>query len=243
MKFYLGTPEPSWLGWIGVPLFVSRARLARYKSWSPAICEWALDSNGYKQLEMHGRWTFTAKEYWKEVSDYKIRIGMMDFAAIQDWMCEPQVLAKTRKTIAEHQRRTVENYLELQDLGPQIPWLPVIQGYRIEQYLECVELYDRMGVDLKLSTRVGVGTLCRRQGTREVFEIVKAVCGLGIKIHGFGLKKDGIQYCFDLMESADSMAWSLNALHYPPMLGCTHERCTSCPRYALDWRRRILEPE
>ncbi len=38
MKFWLGTHEVSWLGRTDVPLFISRRRLARQKTWARAGC-------------------------------------------------------------------------------------------------------------------------------------------------------------------------------------------------------------
>jgi hypothetical protein len=37
------------------------------------------------------------------------------------------------------------------------------------------------------------------------------------------------------------MAWSAHARRQPPLPGCTsHRNCANCPRYALQWRTRVL---
>ena len=47
-------------------------------------------------------------------------------------MCEPFMLAKTGLTVAEHQARTVANYLELRSLAPELPFVPVLQGWSLD---------------------------------------------------------------------------------------------------------------
>jgi hypothetical protein len=44
-------------------------------------------------------------------------------------MCEPFMLAKTGLTVAEHQVRAVTNYLELRGLAPDLPFVPLLQGW------------------------------------------------------------------------------------------------------------------
>ena len=43
----------------------------------------------------------------------------------------------------------------------------------------------------------------------------------------------------EFLTSADSLAWSLRARFAPPLPGCTHQRCSSCPRFALRWLQNI----
>jgi hypothetical protein len=45
-------------------------------------------------------------------------------------MCEPWITAKTGRTVAEHQRRTVDNLVRLRGLAPDLPIIPVVQGPR-----------------------------------------------------------------------------------------------------------------
>lgn len=123
MRFYLGTHEPGWLkrpemvgqvlaeGADGrpvethgdVPLFISRHRLARILKKGhrlpKAVTRWALDSGGFTQLHPRfgkGSWSdIPESQYVDEVRQFSEEIGMMDWAAPQDWMCEPEVLART----------------------------------------------------------------------------------------------------------------------------------------------------
>ena len=125
MKFYLGTHEASWLGWVDVPLFVSHRRLADRRRLPRARCDWALDSGGFTELALHGRWRTAVSEYVQAVARYAADIGRLEWAAPMDWMCEPSMLTATGLSVREHQQRIVANYLELRNRGP---FIPVLQG-------------------------------------------------------------------------------------------------------------------
>lgn len=92
LRIYLGTHQPQWLARLSVPLFVSRRTLAGRKSLPRALGRWALDSGGFSELQMFGRWETTPEQYVAEVRRFMKEIGNLDWAAIQDWMCEPQVI-------------------------------------------------------------------------------------------------------------------------------------------------------
>lgn len=136
VRFYLGTHEPSWLARsdVDVPLFVSRVRLARLKRWPRAVVPWALDSGGFTELAKFGGWTLTAADYVREVRRAVADIGGLEWASAQDWMCEPAMLARTGLTVLEHQRLTVANYLELLERAPDLPFVPVLQGWTLADY-------------------------------------------------------------------------------------------------------------
>lgn len=242
MRFYLGTHEVSWLGRTDIPLFISRRRLALRKSFPKAKGPWALDSGGFSELSMYGRWETTPEQYTEEVRRYAREIGNMEWAAIQDWMCEPEILKKTGLTVEEHQRRTVANYLRLRELAPEIPWTPVIQGWTLEQYLACVELYKEAGVDLRELPIVGIGTICRRQNTLRAGMIIGWIAGMGIRLHGFGLKVQGLRNCAQHLVSSDSLAWSFQARRERRTFNVTDERVSlqNSVDFAMDWREEML---
>lgn len=218
MRFYLGTHEPTWLNRARVPLFVSTVRLAdRCKRKLPrARVPWALDSGGFSVLSKFGRYPWTAAEYAALVRRYDDEIGLLDFASIQDWMCEADVIngnpAKkivgTGLSVAEHQRRTVASWVELRAIAPDLPWIPVLQGFTHAEYLRCLDLYAAAGTDLTQLPTVGLGSICRREDTSEAEAIIRDLAGRGLRIHAFGLKLGGLELCADVLESADSLAWS-----------------------------------
>ena len=164
----------------------------------------------------------------------------MQFAFSMDWMCEPAILKRTGLTIYEHQRRTVANFAELRGRAPDLPFAPVLQGWRISDYVRCAELYRAWGFDLTREPRVGVGSICTRQGTPEVEKILYALAAGGLALHAFGVKHRGLPGCAGALVSADSTAWSLQARYDAPLPACRHQRCSNCIRYAVRWRDRLL---
>lgn len=240
MRFFLGTHHPAWLARVDVPLFVSRRALAALRSPPRARGPWALDSGGFTELSMHGTWTVPARQYAAEVRRFRDEIGGLAWAAPQDWMCEPAVLAKTGLTVDEHQRRTVENFLDLRDVAPDLPWIPVLQGWTIGDYWRHEEAYAAAGVDLASAQTVGVGTVCRRQNTTSAVSIMSTLAHGGLRLHGFGFKLTGLRAAHRHLASADSLAWSLEARKSPPMPGHTHASCANCLEWALLWRERAL---
>lgn len=241
MLFYLGTHMPVWLRQTDVPLFVSTRRLHARKRLPRARGPVAIDSAGYSELSMYGEWRTTPRQYVADVRRYAAEIGRVEWCAPQDWMCEPWIVDKTGKSVQEHQQRTIASVLELRELAPEIPWAPVLQGYRLEDYERHVQDYTSAGIRLELEPIVGVGTVCRRQATTEVVEILESLAGLGLKLHGFGVKKQGVMRLNRYLASADSMAWSFDARRKQrATCGAAHKNCANCLRFALGWRRDLL---
>lgn len=238
--FYLGTHQPGWLAHAGIPLFVSRRRLVERRSLPRAIAPWALDSGGFTELDMHGRWTVDARTYAREARRYLDEIGSLRFAAPQDWMCEPWIIRKTGLSVREHQIRTIDNFLELRSFAPDIPWIPVVQGWGVTDYWRHVEDYEAAGVDLAAEPLVGVGTVCRRQALTTAHGIMASLStAYRLKLHGFGFKKQGLRQCSGFLASADSMAWSLVARREPALPGHSHKNCANCLEFALGWRSEL----
>jgi hypothetical protein len=252
LQFLLGTHMPNWLGRpqldgsqsSPVPLFISDRRLRGYRRLPRAVTPWALDSGGFTELSTHGTWDNgpTPREYVARVRRYRDEIGNLRWAAAQDWMCEAWIIRKTGLTVDEHHRRTIDNLIRLRDLAPDLDILAVVQGDTVDDYRRCVERYDRAGIDLTREPLVGVGSICRRQNTTEAGRILAALHSCGItRLHGFGFKILGLRRYAHLLASADSMAWSIAARREPPLPGCHgHRNCANCPRYAYQWRNRVV---
>ncbi len=136
-RFYLGTHQPGWLARRPEPLFISDRRLRTYRRLPVAVGTWALDSGGFTELAAHGSWERgpTPAEYVARIRRYAAEVGGLLWAAPQDWMCEPWMTAKTGLTVAEHQRRTIDNFTQLRDLAPDLPIVPVVQGWTVADYL------------------------------------------------------------------------------------------------------------
>jgi hypothetical protein len=264
VRLYLGVD----VGWLnrpemaGTPRCVSRNRLAGRRSIQRANGPILIDSGAFTELKTHGRWRITPAEYVAEVRRYVAAIGPDNVVAVgpMDWMCESVVIdggvtkdgrfAGTRaaigmpdasldECIAEHQRRTVANYLELRALAPDLPIMPVLQGSTLDQYLRCVDMYRTAGVELRTVPLVGLGSVCRRQASDEIDLIVTTLESLGMSLHGFGVKSGGLAAYGPLLTSADSMAWSYGARKRGGR--CVHGLVrweTNCPAWAAAWWRR-----
>jgi hypothetical protein len=189
---------------------------------------------------MYGEWQTTPQEYVDKARRLRDAGAKLGWCAVQDWMCEPFILAKTGKTLADHQRLTIESYFTLRDLEPSLNWVPVLQGWRYDDYFAHAEQYAAAGVQLRKLMLVGVGSICRRQHTTEAEEIIRDLAGAGLKLHGFGFKLQGLIRCSRWLASADSMAWSFQARRSPPLPGHTHKSCANCMTYALQWREKVL---
>jgi hypothetical protein len=238
--FYLGTHVVKMLESAGVPLFLSRRVLYERRTFPRAAASWALDSGGFSELSMFGKWETTPEQYVSDVRRFYSEIGSMEWASIQDWMCEPLIIKKTGLSVLEHQRRTTDNYKRLTDLAPEIPWTPVIQGFKIDEYLNHLDMYEQAEINLYGLPVVGVGSICRRQHTNEAETILNTLASFGLRIHGFGFKLLGLDRVANVLTSADSMAWSFAARKSPPLPGCTHKNCANCSKYALQWRARVI---
>jgi hypothetical protein len=246
IDFWLGTHHstPRWFD-LGVPLFISRRTLEKRKRTFPTpTAPWALDSGGFTELSTHGEWTITEAEYVRHVQLVEREMLGLAWVAPMDWMCEDFILEKTGCTVGEHQAFTVTNFVRLRELLGQLV-IPVLQGFTLEEYLRCWELYEEQGVDLSRERLVGLGSVCRRQDTASAGKIIRRLAGDGLRLHGFGVKVTGLGSYGDVLASADSMAWSIDARWnrnhgLPSLPGCIHKSCANCPRFAMKWRDAVL---
>jgi len=141
-----------------------------------------------------------------------------------------------------HQERTVENALILGRIAPDLPWLYSLQGWTLDQYKRCADMYEAAGVDLGSAPIVGLGSVCRREATAEIGQIVETFHTRGWRLHGFGVKTQGLERYGHMLASADSAAWSFGARNRPPMPGHEgrHKNCANCLEAGLGWRTRLL---
>jgi hypothetical protein len=244
MKFYLGTHMPSWLYKYDTPFFVSHRRLKDRKRLKPAKGEWCLDSGGFTELSMYGRWETSTDDYIAAVRRYNDNIGGLQWAAPQDAMCEPWILEKSKAwlggTVLAHQRWTIDNYLTLRHKADDLPFVPVLQGWELDDYLRMVDMYDKAGIDLTAAKTVGIGSVCRRQATSEIAAIISRLYAFDLKMHGFGVKAKGIDQYGWMLHSADSMAWCYRGQYSRPCPIYGHATCSNCHHFAMEWRDRVL---
>lgn len=239
MKFYLGTHMTEWSRQVAIPWFLSANRLRVRPVRGKVAGSWALDSGGFTELSRHGRWTVSAEQYAGEVRAWSAVMGAPDWIAPQDWMCEPAIRAATGLSVREHQERTIASVVELRALLPGVNVIPVVQGWHWHEYVQHVAMYRDAGIELRMTPVVGVGTVCRRQSTTEGIAILRTMAGMGLRVHGFGVKSEGLQAAGNILASADSMAWSYGGRRRADRT-CGKRSCANCLHRALEWRAKIL---
>lgn len=178
-----------------------------------AVEDWIMDSGAFTEVTRHGGFRYPPEEYAGQV-DRWAACGNLLAAATQDYMCEPFALDATGLSLHAHQILTVERFDAIQSAltGPTY-LLPVLQGYAPEEYVEHIAMY---GARLKPGAWVGVGSVCKRNGTPgQVEAVLLAIMAArpDLRLHGFGLKITAlasatVRRC---LHSADSMAWSYHA--------------------------------
>lgn len=240
-----------------MPVFVSYRRLLDKARWRPSTAPWALDSGGFSELARHGTWTISPRQYCADVARAQREIGNLAWAAPQDWMCEPAMIyggkvgkvsaPGTRLSVFAHQHLTICSYRTLTEMWPEYsdgpcPFIPVLQGWTPGDFDRCMALYKACGIDLTQLPLTGLGSVCRRQNTHRIGLIAGFLADQGVQLHGFGVKTEGLGLYARHLASCDSLAWSYDAyrLGEPGYPECTHQTCSNCLRYALDWRARML---
>ena len=238
----MGSHQPHWLERTDVPLFVSQRTLGPRKSLPRARGPWALDSGGFSELSLFGEWRTSPQQYVAAVRRYQSEIGNLEWAAIQDWMCEPWIIQKTGLSIVEHQQRTIDSLLTLRSAAPEVPWTPVIQGFHGADYQRHMDAYMRAGVDLTREPLVGIGSVCRRKGTTEALDLFRLMSWMGLRLHGFGLSLRGLVKACRFLASSDTLAWSYAARRRPPCMPghTTYKNGANCLPYALHWRTKLV---
>ena len=229
---------------------VSNRSLASRKTLPRARGRVVIDSGGFSEMVLFGEWRTAGREYAVLGRRYVQEIGNIDWLAAQDMMCEPFMLEKTGLSIRTHQAMSTASYLELMDRAPELPWLPVLQGWTPADYLRHYELYLKAGVEHPVGW--GIGSVCRRQTFVEARYTIRELHAHGIRLHGFGVKTAALSSLAPWLCSSDSMAWNQDARReaarerrtgsrrVPCPADKSHMSCTGCAPYALQWRMRVL---
>lgn len=213
MEFFVGLHQPSDAQHFpdqGVCISVHRLT-GRCRDFR--VRRWMLDSGAFTTITRDGGFKRPVAAYAAQIRRWA-EVGWLVWAVAQDYMCEPAMLQKTGLTVREHQQLTLERYdlLRMADCA-RVPILPVLQGFRPDEYARHVEMY---GTRLEVGARVGVGSVCKRNADpREILHVLRAILSgrPDLRLHGFGLKLTALRHpgIRQQLASADSMAWSYQA--------------------------------
>jgi transcriptional regulator of met regulon len=209
MLFFVGLHQPSDAKHFERS-FISVNRLRARKS-NFDVADWIMDSGAFSEIATYGNYRVGVDEYVAQIERWRT-VGNMRAAVTQDWMCEPWIVAKTGKTVREHQRLTLERYDAITAKTTAYV-MPVLQGYEMGDYLRHLEDY---GDRLTPGKWVGVGSICKRNtNVAEIEDILFSIKSIrpDLRLHGFGLKTTSLRSAAvnDMLYTADSMAWSYNA--------------------------------
>ena len=190
--------------------FVSVNRLRNRKS-DFVVGDWIMDSGAFTEIATHGHYRESVDGYVEQIERWR-KVGNMLAAVSQDYMCEAWILEKTGLTIADHQRLTIERYDAIQSKTTAYI-MPVLQGFKPADYVAHIRAY---GERLTQGMWVGVGSVCKRNGDPgAIYDVLSAIKAErpDLLLHGFGLKTTALADggVFDLLHTADSMAWSFAA--------------------------------
>jgi len=190
----------------------------------PEHTRFFLDSGGFSLLNRYGDFPFSREEYLGLIWHYE-----PDYAATMDYPCEPDInrkiylgsgeASKALRTNEERIKATVDNAVWLLEREVPAPTtiVPVIQGYTAEEYIRCIDMYERRGV-FEVADYFGIGSMCRRWRTDDIAKLVVKLVNYvwsthpHVKFHMFGLKLSALRHkaIYDRTHSVDSAAWSLN---------------------------------
>lgn len=211
VRFFCGLHQPSDAKHFDACL-VSVNRLRNRKG-PFQVADWIMDSGAFTEISTHGTYRFSVARYAAEIRRWAAN-GNLLAAVAQDWMCEPWIIEKTGLSVQKHQRLTIDRYDALQaENTAAIYVMPVLQGYAPDDYVRHIRLY---GARLAHGAWVGVGSVCKRNTSpRSVEAVLLAIHSErpDLQLHGFGLKSTALRLAlvFDLLHTADSMAWSYHA--------------------------------
>ena len=209
MRFFTGLHQPSDAKHFEAA-FVSVNRLIKRKS-GFKVGDWIMDSGAFSHMLRDGD-HMPVDQYAAQIRRWKDN-GNLLAAVTQDYMCEQFILDKTGLTIRDHQKLTVERYDALLRAETGVYILPVLQGYKPQEYVEHIHMY---GARLAQGAWVGVGSVCKRNGDPRAIEDVLIAIHKerpDLLLHGFGLKSTALKSGIvdQLLYTADSMAWSYAA--------------------------------
>lgn len=147
-----------------------------------------LDCGGYLLLNKFGHYPFSVVNYANLQA-----VLRADYYASMDYPCEPDISRMLGLMSNEDRiRQTVKNAEILSELKNHLPgqMVPVIQGYELDEYKYCLDLYHSAGL---IRSYMAVGSMCRRISSQELNNLIPGIYhharNHGVeRLHFFGLK-------------------------------------------------------
>lgn len=166
-----------------------------------------LDCGGFTMLNQFDDYPFSVVNY----ANLVVRL-QPHYYATMDYPCEPEI-SRALGLLSNRERigATVRNAVALAEYEKELPgqMVPVIQGYTVDEYLECLRLHVQAGT---VRDYMAVGSMCRRISDSELGNLIPAIYYAAqeagcTKLHYFGLKlSSSVQLYADMIWSRDSAA-------------------------------------
>lgn len=190
-----------------------------------------MDSGAFTELFTYGKYRRPVEEYLEQIEKWR-HCGQLQAVVTQDYMCEPFILEKTGLALERHQELTIERYREITQFADEVYVMPVIQGFDPASYMAHLRAYGDL---LEQGQWVGVGSVCKRNGTPDAIEDVLLAIKSDrpdLRLHGFGIKLEALvrPTVRELLWSSDSMAWSYSG---------RRDGDANDPRRALEYAARV----
>lgn len=171
-----------------------------------------LDCGGFTALNHYDDYPFSVINYANLIAKLNPH-----YYASMDYPCEPEISRNLGlMTNQERIKATVKNALELSEWESHLPgqMVPVIQGYELDEYLYCLDLYAENNL---IRDYMAVGSMCRRISNDQLSKLIPGIYykaqDLGCtKLHFFGLKLSSQLIPYeDIIWSRDSAAVFMSA--------------------------------
>lgn len=190
-----------------------------------------LDSGGFSVLQRFGKYPYSAEQYAALARE----LGA-SYVSTMDYPCGVKGAPSPKTCI----QMTVDASIDCLDV-PDVPWVQVIQGGSVPDYLDCCDAVRDAGLETKV---LAVGSLVARCDTSEVRSILEGVCGRfhSARMHGFGIGKRHLRsrHVRSLLWSADTTAWRMNSTGERRFPRTAEEKIANFERYN-EWVDSVFE--
>ena len=249
---------------LGVPVLISANALSVWRTDTLGLRHWRglsrrnlhlvaqhpvmLDSGGFVAASRYRGFGWSVRDYLALCA----AAPWTRFASM-DWCVEPEVAAD-HEQVLDRISGTVclnrECLREARRLGIADRFMPVIQGWEVDDYLRCLDLM----FDLDPFPVVGVGSMCRRhvEGPTGILQVLheldEALGDSPVRLHLFGLKSQGMEAvrAHPRVASFDSQAYGVAARQNARKAGVAKTDAyvaREMERWYRDQRARLAKPD
>jgi len=172
-----------------------------------------IDSGGFSAFTRFAEYPYTVEEYITFIHQQIDRGLPVERVAIMDYPCEVSANRERYRTNTDRIDATIRNARRCIDGDRSMPWVPVIQGYTLDEYKDCWDKYQDIGITSDLWA---LGSVCARKKTGGIRRIITAVKEYtDANLHTFGMTLNALRnpQVFFSVYSSDSRAWSFRNYH------------------------------